>query len=140
MIIYCDVSLQKIHEEGKNFAWERPLCRNCKSKVWGHGFVIRYFNSIKNGLLIKRWRCPNCGKIYICRPRDYWSRYQETITNIFNTLIYRVTHMKWPPWITRQRGGHWLGKFIKNARTNLLLKESVYEAILFYQKKNLTIN
>ena len=140
MILYCDVSIEEVNSQGKDFDWARPTCIKCKSNVWGHGFVARYFNSIKNGLLIRRWRCPCCGTIYICRPKAYWSRFQETASDIFNILIFRVTHMKWPPWVPRQRGGHWIRKLIKNARINLLLKKSILETILFYQEKNLAIN
>jgi len=140
MIIHCDASLEDISKEGRTFNWKRPACKRCKSKVWGHGFVIRFFNSIKNGLLIRRWRCPCCGTIYICRPREYWSRFQESIPNVFKALIYRVTHRKWPTWTSRQRGGHWLNKLLKHARINLLLKECVLATVHFYQNKNLAIN
>ena len=140
MVIYEDAAVDDIAVEGKAYSWKRPNCKNCKSKVWGHGFVARYFNSFSNSLWIRRWRCPYCGTVYICRPRDYWSRFQESISNIFKSLIYRVTHMKWPPWCTRQKGGHWIRKLIDNARVNLLLKKSVLETILFYQDKKLAIN
>lgn len=140
MIIYCDASIEAISQQGKEFNWRRPACKRCKSKVWGHGFVIRFFNSIKNGVLIRRWRCPCCGTIYICRPREYWSRFQESISNIMRALIFRVTHRKWPPWTSRQRGGHWMNKLIKNARANLLLKDNVFDTINFYQEKKLALN
>lgn len=140
MILFTDVSISEINKKGKKYNWRRPKCKKCNAKVWGHGFVTRYFNSVRSFLWIKRWRCSCCGTIYICRPREYWSRYQEKASNIFKALIYRVTHLKWPPWISRQRGGHWLMKLIKNARANLLLKKSILKTILFYQEKNLAIN
>ncbi len=97
MITYCDAPIEEIKLKGKTFNWKRPSCKNCKSKVWGHGFVTRFFNSISSFLWIKRWRCPTCGTIYICRPKGYWSRYQESIDLVFKSLIFRVEHRTWPP-------------------------------------------
>ena len=140
MIYQCNVSFKKLQQEKKEYPWKRPLeCSGCQGKVWGHGYVLRYFNSHSEGLYLKRWRCPSCKLILTCRPDSHWRRFQESIKRIFDTLIFRVKHRTWPPWTTRQRGGHWLRIFTSNARTHLLEKKSVEETILFYQDKNMAI-
>ena len=131
----------KLKKMGKNFDWIRPCyCRKCKSKIWGHGFIYRFFNAIKNAIPIKRWICSVCGIVYVCIPLGYWSRYQESISNIYEYLLYRVKHQKWPPEVRRQRAGHWLSKLLVNAKLYNLMKDSVLATIFFYKDKNLSIN
>lgn len=140
MILYCNASAEEIQNEGKAFNWERPVCPRCKIGVHGHGFVSRFFNAIAGYIFVKRWRCPRCGMVITCRPAGYWPRYQESISKVFESLIYRVTHRKWPPHTGRQRGGHWIRKLLLNAKVNQLLKDSVIATIIFYRDKNLAIN
>ena len=142
MIHFCNVSLKRLAQEKKNYPWQRPKeCPNCKERLWGHGYVLRYFNSFPEGVFLRRWQCsnPKCRCLLTCRPAIYWRRYRETITRIFDTLIYRVKHRSWPPWTTRQRGDHWLEKLIFHSRLYLLDKGQLLETILFYKTKNLVI-
>lgn len=140
MIIEMDICLDDLKKEEKNFHWEKPnKCLKCNSSLWGHGFSFRYFNSCPNGVFVKRWRCPKCRTIFTCRPSTHWRRYQESFSNIFKALLFRIKELKWPSWVTRQRGGHWLKKLILNANANLLMKESLVETIFLYQSKNLAI-
>ena len=140
MIHYCNVSLKEVQQEQKGYSWVRPdSCPKCKGKLWGHGYVLRYLNFYSKGLYLKRWRCPSCRLILSCRPSSHWRRYQESIKRIFWTLIYRIKRYKWPPWTTRQRGGHWLRTLVSHANTHLMHKESLLNTILFYKHKNLAI-
>lgn len=140
MILSCDVSITDLKAQGKEFIWIRPCCSRCKSKVWGHGYVRRFFNQVKNFLFIKRWRCPNCFLIITCRLINYWRRYQESIETIFNTLKHRSIHLTWPPWCTRQRGGHWMNKLLIKAKINLTMKKSLIETIIHFYENNYSIN
>ena len=141
MIVLTKYNVKDVAAQGKGFNWCRlKCCKKCKSKVWGHGFVYRFFNGIINAVPIKRWICSSCGTVYVCVPVNYWTRYQESISKIFKFLIYRVTHHKWPPETTRQRGGHWMNKLINNAKINKLFKDSMIETITFYQEKSLSIS
>lgn len=140
MILLCGVSLTELEKIQKDYPWEKPKsCPKCNSGLWGHGFVLRYFNACLNGIFVKRWRCPHCKLILTCRPNAYWRRCQETIANIFEALLFRIKQLKWPPWVSRQRGGYWLKKFISNANNNLLMKESISQTIYFYRDKKLVI-
>ena len=142
MIINVDVSIKDLKHFKKSYNWERPKkCPRtaCQKKLWGHGFVLRHFNSSTEGVLLKRWRCSHCNLIIICRPIGYWRRYQETISNIFEALLFRIKQLKWPDWVTRQRGGHWLKTLISNAKIHLLKKATIVQTISFYKDKNLAI-
>jgi hypothetical protein len=47
-------------------------CPGCGGpRLWGHGYVLRYFFGFINGLWMKRWRCPDCGAVHSCRPEAY---------------------------------------------------------------------
>lgn len=140
MTLPCNSKIAEIYTDGKSFKWIRPTCcPRCKSKVWGHGFVRRFFNSVKECVYIKRWRCPGCKLVITCRPEEFWRRYQESIDQIFNALKFRVKYLNWPPWTTRQRGGHWMNKLIRKSQVNLMFKECMLETIHFFQQKKLTI-
>jgi hypothetical protein len=139
MILICKSKISEIKSSGKKFNWIKPLCSRCKSKVWGHGYVPRFFNSITGFIFIKRWRCPHCKLVITCRPEAFWRRYQESIDQIFSALKFRIKYLTWPPWTTRQRGGHWMNKLIKKSQVNLILKECMLQTIHFFQQKQLTI-
>lgn len=135
-----EICLKELQNKQKDFEWKRPHCDKCGVDFYGHGFVLRFFNKFDESLYLKRWRCPKCHCVITVRPRTYWSRYRELFNTIFETLIFRIKNLKWPPWTTRQRAGHWLNKLIINAKSNLLLKDSLLDTIIFYQNKKLSIN
>ena len=57
MIHFCNVSLKRLAQEKKNYPWQRPKeCPNCKERLWGHGYVLRYFNSFPEGVFLRRWQ------------------------------------------------------------------------------------
>ena len=142
MIYHCKISIEELQKLQKKFDWQnvRPnSCPKCKGKIWGHGYVLRYFQSILKGVFLKRWRCTYCYLILICRPTDYWRRFQNSVSHIYKSLIYRIKYLRWPPWVQRQRGGHWLKKIITYSTTHLLMKETILETITFFRDKNLVI-
>lgn len=66
MIQFVEVLLKLISEQGRDFKWPRPqTCPYCNhSKVWGHGYVSRLFDGFRRALLIKCYRCPECGRVF----------------------------------------------------------------------------
>jgi hypothetical protein len=140
MIIFTQIDLKLLHQLGKEFIWKRPHCNKCNRPFYGHGYVFRFFNLLQSGVYLKRWRCPICSTVAIVRPDTHWKGFQESTFQIFKTLKYRIKNSRWPPWCSRQRGGHWLNKLLANAKLNLLLKDNTLKTILFYQSKKLTIS
>jgi len=139
MIISIEVSLQRLSQLERKFDWPRPDCPRCGGTIWGHGFVGRFFNRFRKAIPVKRWRCRECHLVICYRPREYWQRYQEKISVIWDVLLFRVRHGKWPPDVTRQRGGHWLAKLTKKVKLETEVKSTLEEAINFYRAKKLTI-
>ena len=65
-LLMCRIDLEKIQGLGKQFPWKNPKnCPCCSaSRLWGHGYVLRYFVGVALGLWMKRWRCPDCGAVH----------------------------------------------------------------------------
>jgi hypothetical protein len=140
MIILVALDLQVLVVQEKSYSWKRPYCHKCNSPCIGHGFVRRFFNLLDRAIVfIKRWRCKFCKIIITMRPENHWRRYQENIDQIWQALKFRMINLTWPPWTTRQRGGHWLRKLLNKAKANLLEKDTLIETINFFQDKKLAI-
>jgi hypothetical protein len=63
MILYYKITIKKLSEEGKNFKWGSCDCIKCNRKMWGHGYVTRYFSGIPDSVYLKRYRCPGCRSV-----------------------------------------------------------------------------
>ena len=117
LLLFVDVSVKRIFEEGKGFPWPRPPnCPRCHGRIWGHGFVEAFFDGFPKALLLRRYRCADCGLTLRLRPQGYWPRFQASIQAIRDSLSHRLRFFRWPPMVSRQRGGHWLRSLIRQVR------------------------
>lgn len=141
MILFQNISLVSIKDKQKGYPWERPdTCPVCHSSgvIHGHGYVSRFFSNYSNEFFMKRWRCTVCFCIMTTRPLIYWRRFQTSMNDIFETLIYRLINKTWPPWATRQRGGNWLRNIKSYIDTHQLLKEnSLIKTVQYFLDKQL---
>lgn len=110
MILPLCVSIKMIVELGRDFPWPRPeFCPRCHgNRVWGHGFVGALFDGFVQQVLLRRWRCPECGCVMKQRPEGYFERFQAPIRSIRSSLAFRLKTGTWPPGSSRSRAGHWL--------------------------------
>jgi len=118
MIAFVSVVLKEIFEQGRKYVWERPAtCPACNHyKVWSHGFVQRLFDGFDTSLLLKSYRCPNCGCVSTLRPDSHFTRIQSSVETIRSSLYCRLQTGRWPPpghSFPKQR--HWL----KNLRRRI---------------------
>ncbi len=102
---------------GENYPWPRPAwCPRCRStRLWGHGYVGRFFDGFEKALLLKRYRCPECGAVHTLRPHLYDRRFQVMWFTIFLSLLRKITHDQWLMGIGRQRQQYWWRGFKKQA-------------------------
>ncbi len=108
MISIQDVCLDELAQLRMLFNWNRPACPCGGLRVWGHGRVERYFPNIEEPLLVQRFRCNDCQRVFTCRPACVWPRFLSAAITVIEALATRLTSRFWPPSIPRQRGGHWL--------------------------------
>jgi hypothetical protein len=109
MILYAKVSVKKIFEEGKDYAWRRPeRCPECGSgRLWGHGYVERYFEGFETAIWIKRWRCRDCGGVHTMRPEGFWRRFRHSVGRIVQSLKEKIAGDRWLGEISRQAQQYW---------------------------------
>ena len=112
--------VKEIFSLGKKYPFYHPpqcLNENCQSqRIWGHGYRDLYFDDISGQLSMKRYRCADCGVVYILRPSDYFGRHHASKILIINRLSKRINDGFWDTSrnLTRQRQGHWLKALKKN--------------------------
>lgn len=109
-------TLTELLRNGRYGKWKRPKCENGCPKMWGHGFVSRYYEPLDFAVCLKRWRCPTCGRVVTMLPVDFYRRYRSCVNTIYRALKHRLGHGRWPPRTIRQRAGHWLRKFMAKAQ------------------------
>ena len=106
----CCCESQGNSKKKKKYLWKRPaICPRCNAdKVWGHGFVLAYFDGLNDGIWLKRYRCPICGTVLRLRPKGFFSRFQSPIETIRSSIILKQSKDKWLDGVSRSRQLHWL--------------------------------
>ncbi|MCK4691752.1 MAG: hypothetical protein KAT20_08085, partial [Desulfuromonadales bacterium] len=89
-------------------------------RVWGHGFVPRYFDGFPTCLYMKCYRCPNCGCVITARPATHFRHIRSSIETIRSHLRQRLIHGRWPPSpLSRSRLRHWLANLKRQVQAHL---------------------
>jgi hypothetical protein len=112
------VNVQRLVELGKKYPWPRPnRCLSCaSSRIWGHGYVQRYFEGFARPLWVRRFRCPDCGVVYTLRPDLFYRGFRHSIETILFSLIKRITDQRWLPFVPRQNQQYWYKGFALQAQ------------------------
>lgn len=116
MIFQSKITVSELSRNGKNHKWEKCECSKCNRSMWGHGFVGRYFSSFPDIVYLKRYRCPCCSSVITTRPEGYWSFFRSPVESIYQSLSKRICTGSWPFGFPRQRGGHWIRRFVNFAK------------------------
>lgn len=109
LILYLSVNLHEVSRVGKAFGWKHPTrCPRCNgTRLWGHGYVGRYFDGFLEPLWMKRWRCPECQAVHTSRPLEHWRGFLATAGSIATSLWERIEHRRWIDSFSRQRQEYW---------------------------------
>jgi len=119
------INVKEVFRLGRKYPFPRPqscLRRECRStRIWGHGFVLRYFDECPGYVELRRWRCADCGCVYLIRPFGYWPRHHVPIRTVLKSLCHRLLCGFWDKTLglSRQRQRHWLMALRKNILTYL---------------------
>ena len=121
MIIFVSVNFKRLLKQKRKYDWPRPqLCPCCQAgSLWGHGFVLCYFDHLPEAVSIRRYRCPQCHCVIRLRPRGYFPRFQAAIGDIVQRLDYRISTGGYIKGISRSRQRHWLVGLIRNSAAYL---------------------
>ena len=117
MILLVCAKLNEIYEQGTSFNWIKPdSCPRCESvRLWGHGYVLAYFDGFAKGLLLRRFRCPDCSCVIRMKPKGYFRRFHATIYTICSCLNRRLSGAKWHSALPTSRQRHWLSALKRKA-------------------------
>jgi hypothetical protein len=133
VIIGIAASTAELRHFGRGFKWIRPCCPCGSEKVWGHGFVTRIID--ENVVELKRFRCPNCKRVFTLRPESHWLRFQTGFAAIAHALLNRLLQKKWPRFLPRQRCGHWLRRFQRFAEAHFPNADHVHLLLTLRDRK-----
>ena len=114
LIIYFAVRVKSLFECGKNYPWQAPdKCPGCRGRrLWGHGFAQRCFSGFIQKLWVKKYRCPDCGRVHTLRPDTHWSRLQTSRYNILKSLLFKIIYGRWNRRLPRQSQQYWFSGLI----------------------------
>ncbi len=115
MILFNKITIESLAHLAKEYKWETLRCA-CGRSMWGHGYVLRYFSDMNEGLYFKRYRCPDCRTVITTRPDSYWSYLRSSIKTMYEVLMVRLRTHFWPRGFPRQRGGYWLRNLVQAAK------------------------
>jgi hypothetical protein len=135
MILHVSVDVKALFELGKKYPWPRPVrCLICLSlRVWGHGYVQRYFEGYTQPLWMKRLRCPDCHTVYTLRPDCFYPRFRYSIWAVFSSLLNRIAYCHPIPCLPRQNQQYWYKGLLLQAqriRTTLLPEVTTVKEII----------
>ena len=121
MVIFSAVKLKELFEKERDYPWQKPeTCPCCGSnRLWGHGFADAIFDGYKQPLLLKLYRCPDCGCVIRIRPKGYFKRFQASAETIRSSISLKSTANRWLPGISRSRQCHWFRALKKRIKAYL---------------------
>jgi hypothetical protein len=77
------------------------------------------FDGFDAPLILKRYRCPDCGCIIRLRPKGYFKSFQASIDVIRSSIQSKVEKGKWIDGISRSRQQHWFKSLMKRIKAYL---------------------
>jgi hypothetical protein len=119
--VACDVKQINAKDKGRGYDWPRPVqCPRCLGgKIWGHGFTWAFFDGLKTGLYLKRYRCPACGCVIRMKPSGYFPRFSVTVEKIQSSLTSRLEEGSWLKGLDVNCQRHWLRSLMRQVTAYL---------------------
>ena len=129
LVLHVTVNVKELFTLGRLYPWPWPhRCRLCGSKrIWGHGYVPRYFEGFIHPLWVRRLRCPECGTVYTLRPDLFVRGFRYSVATIVLCLTETITGKR-PvlPLSSRQARQYWLRALrFQASRTGNVLQPDV---------------
>jgi hypothetical protein len=109
LILYLKVDVKELRDLGREYPWEKPAhCPACHGiRLWGHGFVLRYFEPFEDLIWVKRYRCPDCGSVHTFRPHPYLRAFRHPLPVILLCLFVKAVTSTWTKDLCRQIQQSW---------------------------------
>ena len=121
MIFFSAVKLKELFKKERDYPWQKPnSCPRCNScRLWGHGFAPAIFDGFIRALLLKLYRCPDCGCVVRLRPKGYFKRFQASVETIRSSIAHKAATNRWLSGVERTRQCHWFRFLCKRIKVYL---------------------
>jgi hypothetical protein len=121
MIFFSAVKLKELFKKERDYPWQKPnSCLRCNSsRLWGHGYAPAIFDGFIRPLLLKLYRCPDCGCVIRLRPKGYFKGFQACIETIRSSIVCKATTNRWIAGVDRTRQYHWFNFLCKRIKVYL---------------------
>jgi len=141
LILYFPIDVNLLETQREKYPWPRPpWCPRCRSpRLWGHGYAPRYFDGFPEALLLKKYRCPDCGAVHTLRPQLYDRRFRAIWLMIFLSLLKKISLGQWLVGICRQRQQYgWRGfKKQVSKQRNFALESALGSLVTLFEANSL---
>lgn len=109
LLLYVAIDVKALSEAGPRYQWSKPSrCPKCLGlRLWGHGYVARYFEGIAESVWLKRFRCPDCKAVHTCRPDGYLRSIRHPASIVALCLAQKILHGRWMRCLCRQLQQYW---------------------------------
>jgi transposase-like protein len=117
LILHFPIDFKSLSENKKQYPWPKiSRCPRCQGgRVWGHGYVNRFFDEAPEGLWMNRYRCPDCGAVHTVRPDTHWRGFWASWTLILICMVRKLKKDRWLQRVDRQRQQYWWKGFRQQA-------------------------
>lgn len=141
IILYLSIKIKQLIEQKKSYPWPKlERCPTCSgSRVWGHGYVLRYFDDYEEGLWLKRYRCVDCGAVHTVRPESHYRGFWASWRTILCSLIEKGIKNRWLKGVSRQRQQYWWKGFLRQASRQCNLQEEPLFSLIKLFSKNVIL-
>jgi hypothetical protein len=140
MVIFSAVKLKDLFRKEREYPWQKPeSCLCCRSnRLWGHGFAEAIFDGYNKPLLLKLYRCPECGCVIRLRPEGYFKRFQAPIETIRKSIGCKSRKNRWLVGISRSRQCHWFRALKKRIKAYLTdtFQQGMVAGFDYFVKRN----
>ena len=109
LMLHFEADVKRMVTSGRDYSWPRPdRCPGCGGRrLWGHGYVRRYFEGWSEGIWIKRYRYPDCGTVYTLKPQKFYWGFFYSCLSIQLALLHKLIHNRWSEGLSRQVQQYW---------------------------------
>jgi len=111
LILHIPMDVNVLYDFGKRHSWPKPSgCPRCGGvRLWGHGFVGRYFEGFAKPLWVKRFRCPDCTAVHTGRPSGFLRGMRYPADVVRSCLAGKIMDNQWLRGVVRQNQQYWYG-------------------------------
>lgn len=138
IILFFPVDFNILEEQEKHYPWPRLFhCPSCEGpRLWGHGYVRRYFDGHAQAMWLKRYRCPECGAVHTARPDTHYRRFWAPIRTILTSLYAKAKGRRRPSEPSRQRQRYWWKGFqVQLTRTCMHQEDPLFSLMKLFGRE-----